>query len=496
MIILAAALSGPAAAGEPALPFDIPRKLPNGEFLFFKGALSSSAFPYSDGTAIHVYNYADTEKAQADFGSLENSSRLVKEDEDADLAGIGARAFKTGDTKFIAFRMDDAIIAVAYDEKTLDTPQALKVGAGIYNRALEKMKQRFASPVDTLKTFCEAIEQSNEPLLFECLAGPVDESFRRNVKRSLSSGYTNASSQGPLFSIAEKVEIDNQTVNCRVIDEGPNLWSAPWFRVIRDSFPSLNLSRWSNAVENIWVPFRKQGELWKIDIVLLKKKGFAKTEEEFKDWQSLQDCRRNFSQLAAFLRTWKRNMRGNLPEDPRDLITSSGGSWLVCPGGKNKGLKLDEFGSNLLYFPYKEDIVELPSNAVVFADRLGSHSSPEPQRLVLTADARVMTLPEDQAARMISEAMERMKVYQPGEIEETTEPEVPEEPLTEGEKELIRKLIGQLGADSWEIREKAQEGLVEFGPRAKPLLVEALDTDDDEVKWRIGRIIKEYGKGK
>ena len=492
-VFLAAAFEA-ARAGERELPFDAPKRLPDGQFLLFKGADSQAAFAYSDGTEIIVYGYADADAAAADFAAIENSGVLVASDKCKGLSQAGARIFAAGGRSNLAFQMGDSIIAVCYDAKKLSDAQATETGEWVYAKALEQMRKRFETPQATLVTLCEAFGAGNMPLIFSCFAAPVPDDFRRNIAGRVASGQARFFGQESRPSVTATEELDNEAANCRVVEGGTNLWNAPWFRALNEGLPGFQISYFGQSSENVWVPFRRQDNLWKIDLSLIKSKGLARTEEDFKDFVALQECRNNLAQLSFWVQQWLRD-RARLPEDPRELLRQTAQySLLSCPGAAKKSIEKDQYNCSLIYFPYPQELRELPRNALVFCDRAGVHPYPEPQRVVLTLDGGVQVVSENRALEMIFEAERLCK--KKSDEKKADEPVKPAEPLTQDEIALIRKLAAQLGSDSYDIREKAQQALIEFGPRAEPALSESLKSDDDEVKWRIGRILKAYHEKK
>jgi hypothetical protein len=492
-LVAALCIAAPALAGEKPLPFNVPSKLSNGEFLFFQAANSVSSFPYSDGTIINVYTYSDTEAAAKDFGAIDNVSVAVSVETNTVLSRIGARTFTAGERKFLAFLMGESLLAISYLGSKLTTAEALKTGEQIFIDAREKMKKLFADPEAAFKTFCGAIETGNEPMMFTSLASPIPDEFRMRIGGRMESiiSFSSRRRQGPRFVLAETEKLDNDTVNCRMVEDVPNLWNSPWFRVVREGLIELQLSQYASTDE-YWIPFRKQDGLWKIDIAMIKRKAIMRTENEFKAAKELQDCQRNFQQISYALRNWRnRNRNNRLPENPKDILASRGGSAkLVCPGAESQGIAYDINNSNLLYFPYPTATDELPANALIFCDREGAHPHPEPKRVLLSLDYRVEIVSEEVALTRIAEAKQLCRGTKINEIEQPPEENL--EPLAPEEEKILRALIKQLGDNSWEVREKAQEALINFGRRAMPIIMEAKDSTDDEIKWRVGRILKAY----
>ena len=64
----------------------------------------------------------------------------------------------------------------------------------------------------------------------------------------------------------------------------------------------------------------------------------------------------------------------------------------------------------------------------------------------------------------------------------------PEEMVTKA-----RKLIGRLGAESYQDRQAATEGLIKMGPSIAPILRQHLDDTDPEVRQRIEGILERFG---
>ena len=60
----------------------------------------------------------------------------------------------------------------------------------------------------------------------------------------------------------------------------------------------------------------------------------------------------------------------------------------------------------------------------------------------------------------------------------------------------INSLIKDLGAENWETRDKATEGLKKMGEEAIPALKEAMQNEDPEVAWRAKLIIRSIKKSK
>ncbi|MHC5039708.1 MAG: HEAT repeat domain-containing protein [Planctomycetota bacterium] len=56
-------------------------------------------------------------------------------------------------------------------------------------------------------------------------------------------------------------------------------------------------------------------------------------------------------------------------------------------------------------------------------------------------------------------------------------------------KDQIRKYVSDLGADKWDVRERATEALIRIGPPAIPALKKALETGDPEVRLRAANIL-------
>ncbi|MBI4833542.1 MAG: DUF2950 family protein [Planctomycetes bacterium] len=61
---------------------------------------------------------------------------------------------------------------------------------------------------------------------------------------------------------------------------------------------------------------------------------------------------------------------------------------------------------------------------------------------------------------------------------------------TPEQEKALSALIKQLGADDWEVREKAQETLTKMGKTARELLEKEKDAKDPEVKMRVNLILK------
>lgn len=84
---------------------------------------------------------------------------------------------------------------------------------------------------------------------------------------------------------------------------------------------------------------------------------------------------------------------------------------------------------------------------------------------------------------------------------------VPELPATAGQGEeslkpegglqkKIDRLIGQLASDDFGVREEAEKKLREIGEPAREELKKALEAEDDEVRWRAARILRELDRKK
>lgn len=72
-------------------------------------------------------------------------------------------------------------------------------------------------------------------------------------------------------------------------------------------------------------------------------------------------------------------------------------------------------------------------------------------------------------------------------LPDTAEPE-----STRAARETVARLIAQLGHDDFRVREAATAALTEFGPLAKPALLEATRNADAEISWRAVRILKKW----
>src|SRR5690606_32953018 len=59
----------------------------------------------------------------------------------------------------------------------------------------------------------------------------------------------------------------------------------------------------------------------------------------------------------------------------------------------------------------------------------------------------------------------------------------------QGEGQNISRLVADLASGSFRTRETAHRALAELGPAARPALVAARNSDDAEVRWRVGRLL-------
>ncbi len=293
------------------LPFEIPLQMSTGSSLFFPNAISVRSFRYTGGEKITVYQYHSFETAKKDLEALPFKD-LLKKGDSLILEGNNMVFAKCNEQASLEafFLLDSYIVGILLKENEQARKTMISTGEKIvatYDKYLEK----FLTPEKCVLTFVKAIEDADPDLIMDALFFPTTASGNAYKKMimMLFNGMVMARQSNESFR-----DIVSSTIKLGKIEAVSD--SEAKVEIVQ-GIEKLMLTRFFGFYSGgeTWVPLKKVGRKWMIDMEQLKKLQFAYSEAHV----NRAKCISNLKQIGLMLKMYAQDHKGAYPEDIRNL---------------------------------------------------------------------------------------------------------------------------------------------------------------------------------
>lgn len=383
---------------EDGLP-EIPLEYPGGSRLLFPRSNGSRTFPYSGGEVITLLSYPSGEDARKDMEAFaEGHQRLA--DVENGAAGTGLLVF-AADRDGISgwFLLGNFIVGVRVPSGAEARAAILCVARVMAERHRERLDLMFGTPERCLRTYLDALDRGNIPVVAECVFSEGQERERVVMaSRILLNPFSILRGRTPGARVVEYGAAEHLSETQAVIAIGSQYRDTPALEVLR----ILADSGWGTG-EKVWVPFRKAGGLWGIDLAAVRELRFSRVKPD-----PVRDvCRGNLRTLWLACRMYAADFP-EMPADPSALVPRyvSNPQLLICPGDKEApapGRGRKGVSSSYVFGPSPSLLgKEGVAPGIVLHDRSPEYHGGQ-GRNVVWSDGTVEFLPEDRFRQVLEQ---------------------------------------------------------------------------------------------
>ncbi len=323
--------------GNLTIPFELPEQLYEGSYLEFPGSFARREFRYTPEGFILVYFYRTNGAARKDMKSYAEENHKISKEESSLLAKHFGCSQEQEEEQLITtwFTVSSYNIGIRVPRDKMGRRDLIKIGEEIILRYDERINRMFSTPKKCFETYLKAIDTQNTDLIIECMHNDGSEKAKSSLQYlKMTMPYLSmvriASGVGEKKEDIEfgKVEIisDNE-VKLPIVSDPKMTRESPAFLLLSAGM------RGRRSKTGLWIPLRKAGGKWGIDLVTLQETAFARS----RGMARRAECLSNLKQIGLGLHMHAMDHNEAFPEDIRVLYPTyiSSAKIFKCPSDES-----------------------------------------------------------------------------------------------------------------------------------------------------------------
>ncbi|MDD4152893.1 MAG: hypothetical protein PHD91_04165 [bacterium] len=304
-------------------PFNLPVKLDEASVLQFPSAIAMRTYIYTQEERIIIYYYADRTSATRDMEAYASAGTRITADQSALLAEHYGCVREVNSTLMEWFVLDNCIVGIQVPAGSKTSAVLISVAEKMIRSSEIRLEKLFSTPDKCFSTYLSAMEEQETALVLECFSSDGSAAMKKNLKvlrnlmpmlglAEIMDNWSSGGCKKPEIKFKQAELLSEDTARLRVSLEDSSCLDEP------TAIGLLTFMARANKYidSDIWVPFRKNGGKWGIDLAVLQARGLVDSQKS----ATRGDCQSNLKQIGLALFMYIQDNKERLPADLSALI--------------------------------------------------------------------------------------------------------------------------------------------------------------------------------